>query len=500
MSESEVSAPMIRRERLFVGSCMALVATSVAFATVGAVMAPLKSAFVLTNEQVGWIGGAALWGFAVSQLVFAPLCDSLGMRFLLRLAFLGHVLGTAVLIFSGGFWMLFTGALIIALGNGLVEAACNPLVAALYPDNKTVRLNQFHVWFPGGIVLGGVAAYLMDLGGLTAWQGKLALILIPTAIYGYLVLREEFPATEGVTAGVSMGEMFKATFTTPLMLLLIGCMAITSSTELGPNRWIPAVLESGGIPGILVLVWISGLMAVLRYRAGAVVHRLSPTGLLLASAVVSAIGLYWLSYAETTVVAFLSATVFAVGVCYFWPTMLGVVSERVPKSGALGMGMMGAMGMAVVGLVTSPQMGHVADRIAHEELPVQETVQLFTDVSSTYPALADRAGAMRPDIDRSVDAVSGVLSAYESEGSLPEIRTANALRTIVDSRSAVTESGSDEGQELATRAASILGPADNYGGRLSFRYIVPFTCLLILIFGALYLSDRRKGGYKAEKI
>ncbi|HUF10674.1 MAG TPA: MFS transporter, partial [Rhodothermales bacterium] len=168
MADPEMtSTPAIQRHRLFVGSCLALVATSVAFATVGAVMAPLKSAFVLTNEQVGWIGGAALWGFAVSMLVFSPLCDSLGMRVLLRLAFVGHLVGTAVLIVSNGFWMLFTGALIVALGNGLVEAACNPLVAALYPDDKTVRLNQFHVWFPGGIVIGGVAVYLMDLGGVS---------------------------------------------------------------------------------------------------------------------------------------------------------------------------------------------------------------------------------------------------------------------------------------------------------------------------------------------
>ena len=494
------STPSIKRHRLFVGSCLALVATSVAFATVGAVMAPLKNAFVLTNEQVGWIGGAALWGFAVSMLVFSPLCDSLGMRFLLRLAFVGHLVGTAVLIVSNGFWMLFTGALIVALGNGLVEAACNPLVAALYPDDKTVRLNQFHVWFPGGIVIGGVAVYLMDVGGVSEWQAKLALIIIPTIAYGYLVLREEFPATEGVSAGVSMGEMFRATFTTPLMLLMLACMAITASTELGPNRWIPAVLESGGIPGILVLVWISGLMAVMRYKAGPIVHGLSPTGLLLASAVVSAIGLYWLSFADTIVMAFVSATVFAIGVCYFWPTMLGFVSERIPKSGALGLGMMGAVGMAVVGLITSPQMGHIADRIAHEQLPVEQTVALFAEVSEAYPEIAGDVGAMRADIDRTVAIVSDVLGTYRSSDELPEITTANALRTIVDSRSAVSVSGSEEASALVDRAVGILGPADNYGGRLSFRYIVPFTCVLIFVFGALYLSDRKSGGYRAEKL
>ena len=297
------AASAVRPRRLFLASCISLIATSVAFAVVGAIMLALKEEFTLSNLQIGWIAGAGLWGFAVAQLLFAPFCDTLGMRRLMRLAFVSHLAGAVTLILAGGFTSLFIGALTIALGNGLVEAACNPLVAALYPDDKTVKLNQFHVWFPGGIVIGSVLAYALDRIGLDAWQLKIVLIVIPTLVYGWLMLREEFPPTEGVKAGVSMGEMFRATFATPLMLLMLACMAITASTELGPNRWITPVLESGGIPGILVLAWISGLMAVLRYKAGFAIHRLSPTGVLLASAAISCVGLLWLSYAETVAMA-----------------------------------------------------------------------------------------------------------------------------------------------------------------------------------------------------
>jgi fucose permease len=464
----------------------------VTFAVIGAVMLTLKREFVLTNLQVGWIGGAALWGFAVSQLVFSPLCDTLGMRLLLRLAFICHLVGASVMIVASGFWMLFAGALSLSLGNGLVEAACNPLVAALYPDEKTVKLNRFHVWFPGGIVLGSVVAFLLDRIGITSWQVKLGLIVVPTLLYGALMLRERFPPTEGVSAGVSMPEMFKAALTTPLMLLMLACMAITASTELGPNRWVPAVLEAGGIPGILVLAWINGLMALLRYRAGFAVHRLSPTGVLLASAIVSLIGLLWLSYAESTAMAFASATVFAVGICYFWPTMLGFVSERIPRSGALGLGLMGAMGMAVVGLVTTPWMGRIADRAGHERLPAQQTVALFQEIDAAFPGLAaSAAGDAGTDIETTRTAVGSVLAAYGSAGELPAIETANALRAVIDS-------GADS--ELVGRAAAILGPADNYGGRVSFRAILPFTGLLILIFGGLYAADRRSGGYRAVRI
>ena len=502
-------APDINRKRLFLGSCLALIATSVAFATVGAIMLALKREFVLTNAEVGWIGGAALWGFAVSQVIFAPLCDTLGMKTLLRLSFVGHLAGTLLMIFATGFGMLFAGATVIAMANGLVEAACNPLVATLYPDNKAVKLNQFHVWFPGGVVLGGVASFGLDQIGIGAWELKLALILIPTAVYGVLMLRETFPPTENVQAGVSMGEMFKATFATPLMLLMLLCMALTASTELGPNRWVPAVLESGlsqaaggfvGI-GVLVLAWINGLMALMRYNSDKIVGRFSPTLVLLVSSVVASVGLLWLSYASTAVMAFLSATVFALGVAYFWPTMLGFVSERIPRSGALGLGLMGAVGMAIVGLITSPQMGEIADQYAHSQLPEDEVVRILEAVESTYPELHGEVPSdFTGDLSRATDAAQGVLQKYASGGTLPEVETANALRAVVDSKTAVQTTDNATATSLPDAASGLLGPADNYGGRISFRYIVPFTALLILIFGGLYVYDRKQGGYQAESL
>jgi len=475
----------VNARRLFIGSCVALIATSVAFATVGAIMLALKREFILTNAEVGWIGGAALWGFAVSQLIFAPLADTLGMRFLLRLAFVGHLAGALIMMVSSGFWMLFGGALVIAMGNGLVEAACNPLVAALYPDNKTVKLNQFHVWFPGGVVIGGLAAFGLDAVGIGAWQVKLALILIPTLAYGFMILGQTFPATEGVKAGVSMGEMFKAAFTTPLMWVMLVAMAMTASVELGPNRWVPAVLEAGGMAGILVLVWINGLMALLRFRAGPVVERLSPTGVLLTSSILGGLGLLGLSIWGSGWMTFASATVFAVGVCYFWPTMLGVVSERVPRSGALGLGLMGAIGMATVGLVTSPVMGRIADEYAHEQIPVVSAVDIFDG------AAVQLAGSDDVDARAAGEAAAAVLAAYQSDGTLPSPQTANALRAII---------ASDASPEFVGSAQAILGPADNYGGRISFRYVVPLCGVLLLIFGVMYMRDKASGGYQVKSI
>jgi len=326
----------VHRDRLFVASCCALAVSAVAFAVIGDILGALKSQFILDNQQVGFIGGAAIWGFSVSIILLGPLCDVLGMKFLIRLAMVCHVLGVLIMITATGFWTLFIGALVISLGNGLIEAACNPLVVTLYPERKAHRLNQFHMWWPGGIVLGGLASYGLGKMGITSWQVRLGLILIPAVVYIFLMLKEEFPATENQQSGVSTGAMFAETLTSPLFLLMLATMFITASIELGPGRWIPAVLQSGGVPGILILVYGSLLMAILRRVAsGPLIRALSPTGILFLSMIVAAVGLYLLSDAQTMVGALVAATVFFLGVCFVWPTMLGFVSERVPRTGAL---------------------------------------------------------------------------------------------------------------------------------------------------------------------
>lgn len=499
----------MNRQRLFLGSCFSLISTSVCFAVIGAIMGSLKSEFILSNEQVGYIGGAATWGFTVSIFVLGPLCDVLGMKNLMRFAMLCHAAGTLIMIFATGqyaYWMLFVGALILSLGNGTVEAVCNPLIATIYPDQKTKKLNQFHVWFPGGILIGGVICYLLNKGaniGIDDWRIKVALILIPTIIYAFLFIGQKFPATERVQSGISFQSMVKGALLRPLFLILLICMCVTASLELGPGRWVPAVLEAGMIPGILVLAYINGLMAVLRFFAGPVVHKLSPTGILVSSAILAGIGLYWFSFAESTGMAFASATVFAVGVCYFWPTMLGVVSERVPRSGAFGLALMGGIGMLMVGVVTTPQMGKLADKYLHEKLQsdhAQQTITVLQKVVDTFPAAAESApDTIKKEIMGAVNDAAAVITTAKNSAdgiTLPEGDTAKALRNVTTN--APTD---DESKALVDEInKNVLGPSDNYGGRMSFRYIAPFSFIIIIVFGIIYIRDRAAGGYKVETI
>ncbi len=340
------------------------------FALRGAAVSAWAAEFNLTNEQVGWVNSTAFWGFTLAMMFGGPLCDALGMRFIIGLAFVGHLVGILLTIFAWNYWSLFIGTLIFGIANGSVEAACNPLITSLFPNDKTTKLNGFHSWFPGGLVIGGLVAFAFQKAGL-GWKVQFATMLLPLGAYGAMFLGQSFPRTERVEQGVSTGAMFKACVS-PLFLLMVFCMLLTAATEFGPENWIPTILSNAGVSGILVLVWITGLQWFGRQFAGVFVHRLSPPGMLFLSAILSTLGLYAMSH-TTGYMLFAAATVFAFGVCFFWPTMLGTVSERFPNTGALGLAIMGGAGM-LSGSFIVPLVGKVFDQGIAARLPAGETV------------------------------------------------------------------------------------------------------------------------------
>ncbi|MGH2648395.1 MAG: MFS transporter [Ginsengibacter sp.] len=348
----------INRKQLFLASRIALIVTAMTFAFRASLEGVWSADFHLSKEQLGWIFSPAFWGFTLAMIFGGPLCDIVGMKRLLGLAFIGHVAGIVIYLVAKDATMLFIGTVFIGVGNGMVEAACNPLTVTLYPENKTTMLNRFHVWFPGGIVIGGLLSYFLIEQMHIDWRILIATLFIPAIIYGIMFWKLKFPQTERVTSGVSTKQMFTACVK-PLFIIMLICMFMTGATELGTNTWIVALLQGANVSGILILVFINTLMALGRSFAGPVVHRLNPNGMLIFSALFAGIGLILLSMVSG-IAAFAAAFVFAVGICFFWPTMLGFVSEYLPNTGALGLSLMGGAGMFSTSLIV-PIMGHWYD-------------------------------------------------------------------------------------------------------------------------------------------
>ncbi|MFD2587276.1 MFS transporter [Croceitalea marina] len=349
----------INKNRLFIASCVALLVTSMTFA----IRARLETVFGpegvgLTLEQIGWAFTPAFWGFTIAMIVGGPLVDSLGIKKITWIAFITHAIGIVWTILAKDQMSLFIATLFVGIGNGMVEAALNPMIASMYTENKTKMLNRFHVWFPGGIVIGSLVGWLvMDVMGL-GWQVMVGVLFIPLVIYGFMFLGQNFPVTERVQLGVSNNKMI-ASLGKPLFIFMVLCMFLTAASELGTTQRIESLLKESVAVPLLVLAFINGIMALGRAFAGKVIHKLQPAGMLLFSAIFTFIGL-WLLTITSGGMTFVAAAVFAVGVTFFWPTMLGFVAEYLPETGALGLSIMGGAGMLSVSVVL-PIMGNLMD-------------------------------------------------------------------------------------------------------------------------------------------
>jgi len=466
---------MVNPRRLFVCSCIALVTSAFTFSLSGAVMQDLGTEFNFTQTQNGGINQARFWGMAASLALGGFICDLLGMKRIMVLALLSHLVGTLGIVFSrnllpeevstsGAYWWLYAFSIIMGCGNGFTEVGINPLAATLYPKEKTHYLNILHAWWPGGLIIGGLLAIVVrnqlfantsEIFGLNLWQFSLLLIVVPAVVYGLMLLRAEFPHTERVESGISTGDMMMQALR-PMFLLWAACMLLTACTELGPQQWQESVMQrTAGISGTGILVYTSGLMFVLRHFAGPIAHRLSPVGLLTVSAALSAVGLYLLSFADNAATAFGYATIFGLGIAYFWPTMLGVAAERFPKGGALVLALMGTAGNAAIAFIL-PEMGRIVDHY---------TVQYVETKAPEF---------------------SGQLLQRDDSG-----------RAIaLDAR--VVDRLSKEAPDSAEY--SVARDAQKIGFSMAFRLIAILPCVLVVVFGAIALYDKARGGYRPELI
>ena len=366
----------MNRHKLFVASCLSIATASMVFAIRGDVAGALSQTFHITNEQMGLVFSPAFWAFTIAIFISGNLVDIVGMRQLHILSAVGFILGVALVVFAPhptapvaslfdhtGTTLLYAGFFMLGISHGLVEGVINPLMASLYPEEKTRRITSVHAWWPAGLIVGGLLAVLLSNLGV-AWQIKLSLILVPAIAYLVMALSMPYPKTERAMSNVPTGEMWKQAMR-PLFLLLWVCMWMTAAIEMGPAQWFPRVMgelvpqlspEAGS--GVLFLVYTAGLMFVLRMWGSTITHH-APVVTMIVSSALSAIGLYWLGIltpGASAIIAITAATLFGIGQTFLWPTMIGITAEQFPRGGAVLLSLMGGTGLLSVAIVL-PIMG-----------------------------------------------------------------------------------------------------------------------------------------------
>ena len=426
------------KRRLFLICLLAITTTSMSFVLRSSIAQDIQTRLfdpidpLHSASLVGSALGVAFLSFALTVAVGSPLIDALGMRTVLLACGLSFVTGTGLTIFAdqissgaGVYNVVWLGMLLSGMGWGCSEAVINPLTTTLYPEDKTHKLNVLHAWWPAGIIMGGLAGLAIGAVDLD-WRFKFAVVFLPaTALIVLLLTSGRFPKTERAAAGIPASEMFQACLT-PAFLLWFLSMFLTSAAELAPGQWVDmALTRTVGMSGIWLLVYVSGLMFVMRHFAGTMVHTLSSVGLLWTSCLLAAVGLVALSVANSPLMGFLAATIWGIGVCYMWPTMLAVASERFPRSGSLGMGLIGTAGSLSIYFLL-PQMGRIFDA-----------------------AKIEAAGGEAAFTALSGDALTAVLAQASTA---------------------------------------------------SFRVVAFMPAVLLIVFGLVWVNDRRKGGFRPERL
>jgi MFS family permease len=355
------------------------------------ILTQLRDAFSLNDTQLGLINSMWFFGFPISMVIGGLLYHSLGAKNIMRVAFVAHILGVLLTVFATGYTSLLISMLCIGLGTGCTEAACNPMIADMYSGvTMNKMLNRFHMWFPGGIIIGSLISKFMSDAGL-GWQAQMWTIMLPAIAYAVLFFGKTFPKPR-VEVVTSLSRNLKAMLS-PVYIFLIVCMALTAITEFGPGQWVGVVLGSSGADPMLILALTAGLVTVGRFFAGPVVARLGQTGVLLGGAIFAAIGIYLFS-TVTGSMAYVAALIYGLGYCYFWPVMVGAVAQRVPLSSALGMSIIGAVGMfssgifqpIIGGWIDGSRAGYTAQGLTGNALDLA-TGQATLEKMIAFPAI-----------------------------------------------------------------------------------------------------------------
>lgn len=477
---------MNNNKSLFFASFMTLIAAGVGFAIRGGILGDWGAQYGFTKSELGGITGGGLTGFGIIILLSSLIADKVGYKTLMVGAFTLHVLSAvltlcATLVFDAAgkdatYKCLYWGMFLFAIANGLCETVINPLTAQLFPKQKTHYLNILHAGWPGGLILGALFAnfFCGPNAAMTQlrWEIPMAVFLIPTVIYGVIVLKNKFPPSETTAAGLSFGAML-ASLLSPVFILLLVLHAMVGYVELGTDSWITNIMENA-IPGnaLMLFVYTSGLMFILRFFAGPIVERINPVGLLALSGVMGCLGLYLLSGANSVGLAFLAGTVYGVGKTFLWPTMLGVVGERFPKGGALAMGAIGGIGMLSAGLLGGPGIGHKQDYFASRELQ-----RILPDDADQYLTKDEKPFKI----------------AEVAVGFIPATRGLDATKF-----GAIQDKEKKDAKSL-TEAEHKVVEANLYGGRQALLYTAIVPATMAVLYTLLFLYYQATGGYKVDE-
>ena len=528
MSDVACKSGMSDKEKsmLFWASFLALTAAGVGF--VFRVMIPTlwSNEFNISSAEVGGLTGAALWPIAITMIIFSLLVDKIGYKTSMFAAFVLQAISVVLTVMAKDVNMMWWACFTAGLGHGVVEACINPLCASMYRESKSKMLNILHASWPAGIVLGGVTYILTVKTGATWTEAKPVfwLMLLPVLAYGIMFfLCKKFPVDERIEANVSTGDMLKefgglgaglaatflfyeiagkfaiGAFAESLLtysfvvgavagvvfgfvvgskgkwLFFILCLIMIplATAEIATDGWIRTLMEPllGTLGASWAIVMSAAIMMVLRFFAGIPLKFMSPPALLLLSSVFSIIGLFALSSVTGLTMILVAFVFYAIGQTFYWPTVLGFVSEQFPKGGAMTLNTVSAMGLLTVGIFGFPFLGAVQDHYKADAIEKNQ---------------AELIALVKKDTKQTIFVEKKFFGVgYNSI-------SASAVKDLIKTKSGVSE----EGKKTADAAIASLDKDLETTGQSSLKVAAVLPLIMAVAFILMLIYYKSIGGYK----
>jgi MFS family permease len=520
-------------QRLLWAGFFSIFANGVGFAVRGRILVDWGREYGFTQKELGDITGGGLWGFGLMIIAGALFADFIGYGRLMAGAFVLHVLSAVLQMCTGAiayrfgppgvYWSLTLAMLMYSFANGLCEVVVNPMVATLFPKQKTHYLNILHAGWPGGLIAGGVISYLLNDVIKVHWIIQMSLFLIPVAIYGVMLAGQRLPRSEAQEAGLPLKTMLME-FLAPVLLLLLVIHAMVGYVELGTDSWIQKItgnIMASAMAGTLLFIYTNILMFTLRFFAGPIERHINPLGLLFGAAVIACCGLLLLSNAVGIILCVLAVSVYGIGKTFFWPTMLAVVSERFPKGGALTLGAVGGVGMLSAGLLGAPGIGFQQDYYATSNLKkeapatasryVVDEPKTFLFVFHAYGLESTKVGLLdlaankyklteklkEADNEREKTSIEAQIKDTAAELNLTLTKLADSHDS--EQRAIAVEWKTTLRQYVQVDAEPVVS-ATLFGSRMALLWTALVPAMMAVLYLFLILYFRVQGGYKRVEL
>ncbi len=322
--------------------------------------------YQISLGNIAWISTCFFFTQLLIDLFCAKFVDRIGYRVCVvasEVCSAAGLIGLAFLpeIFPNPLAGILCSVILYAMGSGLIEVLCSPIIEACPFDNKEATmslLHSFYCWGAVGTIL--ISTIFFLIFGIESWKWLAVLwALIPIVnIYNFATCPIEYLVDE--ENGMKVTELFRK----PLFWIAICLMICSGASELAMAQWASAYTEAalglsktiGDLAGPCMFAVAMGISRVIFGKYG---ERIDLMKFMASSGILCVICYFLTALSSNPILGLIGCIVCGFSVGIMWPGTISISSKEFPMGGtamfallAMAGDLGGSIGPGIVGRVT----------------------------------------------------------------------------------------------------------------------------------------------------